>query len=320
MLDGMHKNRNFVHCTFFFTERGSTVGINTSDFTAGDAIGRALKSYVHAATWQWLLTQVATIGTDPKPTAVARVFALLPRQLKSGDKPDTPSVISFDKAVEGPNGLSLIVREWSLVRLARVWVLMAIPKVAEADYVQLIEQLFSYGEMEELVALYAALPVYHHPEAWRSRCKEGIRSNIGPVRRAVMVDNPYPERFLDEAAWNQLVLKAFFTDEAISRIIGLRQRNNRRLAQSLTDYAYERHAAHREINPMLWILVGPFMDERTFNLMERVIKESGQPLEQRAIAYAFKHSNHSPAHQYIEENDLPAALSDHRNTPWEAWR
>ena len=290
--------------------------VNTSDVTIGDAIGRALKSCVHASAWQWLSAQVENLAADPTPGAVARVFTSVPRQLKSGDASPT---VSLDEVFEGPNGLPLMVSDWSVARLARVWVLMAIPKADETDYVQLIGRLFKYGDMEELVALYSALPVYHYPEAWELRCTEGIRSNIGPVRHAVMVNNPYPAGFLGEEAWNQLVLKAFFTDEDIPGIIGLKQRNNHRLAQALTDYAYERYAAQREINPMLWILVGPFTDERAFDLMVRIIESSLSQLDQQAIAYAFKHSHYDRAQLYLKEHDLPDSLSAYHDTPWETW-
>lgn len=290
--------------------------VNTSDVTNGDVIGRALKSHLDASSWQWLSAQVESLAADPSPGAVARLFTSLPRQLKSND---ILSTISLSERWEGPGGLSLLAQEWTIVRLARVWLLMYLPKLDEADYVQLIERLFKYGDMEELVALYSALPVYHYPEAWKYHCTEGIRSNIASVRHAVMVNNPYPARFLDEEAWNQLMLKAFFTDEDIPNIVGLKQRNNPRLAQALTDYAYERHAAQREINPMLWIFVGPFMDERAFDLMERIMKGSHLPIEKQAIAYAFKHSDSVRAQQYLKEHDVPDSLLESRGTPWEVW-
>lgn len=290
--------------------------VNTSDVTNGDAIGRALKLHLDAPSWQWLSSQVENLAADPNRGTVARIFTSLPRQLKSGNMPST---VSLNEVWEGPSGRSLVVREWSVLRLARVWLLMHIPKLDETGYVQLIELLFKYGEMDELVALYSALPIYHYPEIWRSRCTEGIRSNIGSVRHAVMVDNPYPARFLDDEAWNQLVLKAFFTDEDIPRIVGLKQRNNLRLAQALTDYAYERHAAQREINPMLWILVGPFMDERAFDLMEHIMKKSHLPIEQCAIAYAFRHSDSVQAQQYLKGYDVPVSLLESHGTPWETW-
>jgi hypothetical protein len=292
------------------------VDVNTSDVIIDDAIGRTLKSLLHEQEWQWLSAQTQIVAADPQPGTVARVFTSLPKQLKSVNN---QAYVSLDKAYLGHNQLPLLVQDWSVVRLARVWVLMAIPQLVNADYLQLIERLFKYGEMEELIALYSALPVYHYPETWKSRCEEGIRSNIGLVRHAVMVHNAYPSRFLDEAAWNQLVLKAFFTDEDIPNIVGLAGRNNRRLAQALTDYAYERYAAKREINPMLWILVGPFIDERAYDLMARIMEESRTLLERKAIAYAFKRSSFDRTRVYVKGNEELVALSDRNRTPWQAW-
>ncbi len=290
--------------------------VGTEEITAGDAVADVLKSHLSADDWQWLLAAVQQIASDAQATSVARIFTSLPRYIRSGN---THTSISLDQECQGPNQLPLVVDNWPVVRLARVWMLMIIPRLIQEDYVQLIERLFKYGDMEELIALYTALPAYHYPAAWQSRCKEGIRSNIEPVRHAVMVHNPYPSRFLDEAAWNQLVLKAFFTDEDIPNIMGLSERNNPRLAQALTDYAYERYAAKRDINPMLWILVGPFMEERAYDLMERILNESTAPLERQAIAYAFKHNSFGRALEYAAVNDGIIALSDANGTPWEMW-
>ncbi|WP_257669711.1 EboA domain-containing protein [Parapedobacter tibetensis] len=229
-------------------------------------IANRIEQHINGTEWKWLLNNLNDIA-DPQPQLVARIFTTIPRNIRSIDK---DLYISFAEEENiGRNQLPLLVKDWTLVRLIRVWVLMHIPARDQAGYVRLIEQLFKYGEMEELVALYAALPIYHYPAAWRLRCVEGIRSNIGAVRHAIMIHNHYPSQFLDEGAWNQLVLKAFFTDEDIHNIVGLKQRNNEKLAQALVDYAYELHAAKRSINPMLWILVAPFMDARAYRLMEQ---------------------------------------------------
>lgn len=290
--------------------------VNTSAVNIGDGIGRALKSHLQPSTWQWLSAQVARIAVDPTPGLVARTFTSLPRELRTDQK---APLVSVNEPLECPHGLSLTVQGWTAVRLARVWVLSCIPELDEPGYVQLIERLFKYGDMEELAALYSALPVYHYPQAWLPRCKEGIRSNIGHVRHAVIVNNAYPAHYLDEDAWNQLVLKAFFTEEDIPHIIGLKRRNNTRLAEALTDYAYERYAAQRQINPMLWILVGPFMDNRAFELMQRIMDESALAVEQQAIAYAFAHSDHGAAQRYLRDREINASFSEPRGTPWEIW-
>lgn len=264
------------------------------------AIADCATPHVRDAEWQWLVGRLDRIAADPEPSLIARVFTSIPRNLKSVDKQVRISL----KAPEslGRNGLPLLVMDWPLVRLLRVWMLMHIPRLEQAAYVQLIERLFAYGEMEELTALYAALPVYHYPDAWHQRCAEGIRSNMGTVRDAVVVGNAYPSAYLSDAEWNQLVLKAFFTDTDIHGIIGLEARNNERLAEALVDYAYELHAAKRPINPMLWKLVAPFMDNRAYTLMESIVRTSQSPGVRKAIVEAFDRSNFAPARKFLNEN------------------
>jgi hypothetical protein len=85
----------------------------------------------------------------------------------------------------------------------------------------------------------------------------------------VICNNPYPYEFLSEPAWNQLVMKAFFTEKPIHLIYGLDARANQDLAKILTDYAHERWAAHRTIHPQLWRCVGKFINEDNFKDIER---------------------------------------------------
>ncbi|HEY0274299.1 MAG TPA: EboA domain-containing protein [Chitinophaga sp.] len=145
-------------------------------------------------------------------------------------------------------------RNWPAHRLARAWWLLQWPAAQEDTYVRSISALFQTGSMEELTALYSCLPLLAWPEHWVAQTAEGIRSNIGDVLEAIMLHNPYPARYLPEAAWNQLVLKAFFTAKPVQDITGLQERNNLELQQMLRDYAAERTAAGRTVDPQLELL------------------------------------------------------------------
>src|SRR5436853_6418727 len=95
------------------------------------------------------------------------------------------------------------------------------------NYIRIIEHLFKAAEMNELVALYSSLPLLAYREVWKFRCTEGIRSHIGNVLEAIMYDNPYPSKYLDEPAWNQMVLRAFLTEKNVARLTGLDQIANK---------------------------------------------------------------------------------------------
>ena len=200
------------------------------------------------------------------------------------------------------------VHNWSIDRLCRVWLLLHIDHSKKDNYFHAIENLFMAAEMNELVALYSSLPVLHYPEMWRGRCAEGIRSNIGTALEAIICNNPYPSEQLGEAAWNQLVMKAFFTDKPIHLIIGLDQRANKDLANILCDYANERWAATRIVNPQLWRCVGKFIDEKNFPNIQRIYY-SIDPIEKEAAALACYASDYPAAKELLnQKNSLKSQI------------
>lgn len=144
---------------------------------------------------------------------------------------------------------------WTNDGAARTLLLLALPHNNAAEYLQILEQLFTTADMGELVALYQALPLLPYPEQYRLRAAEGLRSNMIPVFNAIALYNPYPQDYFDELAWNQMVLKALFVGSPLRLIQGLELRANPTLAQMLTDYANERLAASRTVSPELWQLV-----------------------------------------------------------------
>jgi len=144
---------------------------------------------------------------------------------------------------------------WTTDGAARTLLLLALPHNGAAEYLQVLEQLFTTADMGELVALYQALPLLPYGEQYRLRAAEGVRSNMIPVFNAIALHNPYPQDYFDELAWNQMVLKALFVGSPLRQIQGLELRSNPTLGQMLTDYANERLAAHRSVSPELWQLV-----------------------------------------------------------------
>jgi hypothetical protein len=189
---------------------------------------------------------------------------------------------------------------WTADRLSRVWLLLQLDAADKDKYYRSIENLFLSAEMNELVALYSALPLLAYPEIWVKRCSEGIRSNIGSVLEAIMYHNPYPAENLEQAAWNQMILKAFFTEKQIQLIYGLDSRANKALAYTLTDYARERWAAGRKVNPMLWRLAGKFIDDKIFNdILTGLVNDDAA--EKNAIALAVSESDYGPAKALFKE-------------------
>lgn len=244
--------------------------------------------------WNWLETELVKLDAGDTDTFGA-AFVMMPR--KTGKQAIPITAGERDELLQYRRGLN--IETWTVDRISRTCLLMNLPAENEAAYVSMIENLFHAAEMNELIALYGALPLLAYPAQWRARCSEGIRSNIGQVLEAVMCDNPYPAEQLDEPAWNQLVLKAIFTEKPLLRIVGLRERANATLAHSISDFAHERWAAHRTVNPLVWINVEKFIDDRILGDLRR-LAHSTNILEQKAAALLCSQTVHSPAAALLE--------------------
>ncbi len=194
----------------------------------------------------------------------------------------------------------LIFNGFSLDRLCRVFCLSLLVATDKKTYFTVIEALFLTADLNEQVGIYSALPVLAWPELWEKRCAEGVRSNMSPVLEAIMYFNPYPFQNLDEQAWNQLVLKAFFTDKKLQNITGLFARNHRDLALILVDYARERRSAEREVDPILWRLVGPFACAGLMADFNLVIN-SDNKMAKKMLAEGIFKSNFEPARILVRE-------------------
>ncbi len=163
-----------------------------------------------------------------------------------------------------PNG-------WSLSQLVRTYLLLLLPNDASSTYVAMLTQLLETAEVDEQVTIYAALPLLAHPEALVPLAVNGLRTNITRVFDAIALQNPFPADYLEEAAWNQMILKAVFMERPLYRIQGADERANPALTRMLVNFAHERWAAGRPVTPELWRFVVPYADGSHRADLERVI-------------------------------------------------
>lgn len=256
-----------------------------------------IRRHLPEGTWDWLSQKGTAIKNSTAATELNTAFAFIPRN--TGRHPVELTVdesLQVEALAPGSN-----LSGWTIDQLCRVWLLMQVPADEEKTYHSRIVNLFNAAEMNELVALYSALPFLAYPTAWKKQCAEGIRSNIGIVLEAIMYNNPYPAQYLDENAWNQVVLKAFFTEKDINRVAGIDKRANQKLADTLLDYVNERWAAGRTVSPHLWRLVGPFINQNTMPYIEKLFA-SDNITESQAAALACSVSGYEPAKQLLEKH------------------
>lgn len=216
-------------------------------------LGAVLRKYTTSGQWDWATEQI----NKPQPQLTTAFVVATTKIGKETVQLSEEEHVALQALRSG-----LTIQNWTCSHLFRVWLLLHIDVTDKQRYTQLIERLFRVADLNELVALYSALPLLAYPDSWRMRCAEGVRSNMGDVLRAVICNNPYPSEELQESAWNQLVLKAFFVDLPVEQIIGIHERANARLAETLADYVAERKSAGRDVHPKIYELMSGFVEEK----------------------------------------------------------
>jgi len=192
--------------------------------------------------WKWLEEQLGKVkmSSDHIYGTFSSLSRILPKK--------AVELLDADREALQLIAPGFQMRAWDTHRLARMLLLLNLRDLMEADYVRVLNHLFDYADISEMVALYSSLIVLEYPDHWKSVCVEGIRMNIGLVHEAIMYDNPYPFFYLDNAAWNQLILKAIFNDMQLAYIVGIYARMNEPLISALLDYVAEREAAGRTVS------------------------------------------------------------------------
>lgn len=191
---------------------------------------------------------------------------------------------------------------WSADQLGRTLLVLSITEWNKEEFLDILEKTFVSSDMREAVALYKSLPILPYPKALRGRAAEGIRSNITSVFNAVALRNPYPADYMDEDAWNQVVLKALFVGSPLYLIQDIDGRINEKLADMLVDYAHERWAAERSVSPELWRPVGPFAEDETVEDLQKVLNHA-EEIHQQAAVLALSASPSTRAQQLVKERD-----------------
>lgn len=217
-----------------------------------------LSQHISESALEWLGNKQSEIANGAGEKCFFTAFSAVHRYIGKQNLQLTSQDLEIAK-----NLLSdWVPSHWRTDQVGRSLLLLALPNDNLEKYGRSLDQIFSNADMGELVVLYQSLPLLPYPEIHRKRAAEGIRSNMLVVFQAVALQNPYPANYLDDIAWNQMVLKAIFVDSPLDLIWGLDRRANPELAIMLINYVRERQAANRPVTAQLWQLVKPFINHR----------------------------------------------------------
>lgn len=162
------------------------------------------------------------------------------------------------------------------LQLGRIYLLV---KVLESDsdfFTPKISNIIQVADTTELETFLKFLIILPNPANYKSTAVDALRTNITPVFDAISLNNPYPSVYFDDAQWNQMYLKAAFMQRDLSLIIDVDKKANKELSRIISDFAHERWAASRDVDPLFWRPVGKFIDEGLLNDMRKLFESSNK--------------------------------------------
>jgi hypothetical protein len=192
---------------------------------------------------EWLEDNKPRPGRPLNSVAFRALFAGAGRRLRGSDV-----ALSAETQAE-LSGLGIVAPSgWGLDGLARAALLIEFLAASSTErHVPLVRELYLKGDEREQAAVLRSLALLPDPARFLEIGTDGCRTNVRDVFEAIACENPYPAAHFPDAAFNQLVLKAYFVGVPVSRVVGLERRKTPELRRMASDYASERRAAGRSV-------------------------------------------------------------------------
>ena len=181
----------------------------------------------------WLAESVAAIEADP--AAIRTRFPMAGRKtgrgpLRPGDDPDD-------------------VHAWTVDDAVRTLLLVALGDRVEEE----LAELYRFGDAAERRGLLRALPYLPLGDRALWLVDDAVRANDTRLVAAAL--GPYATRVLDDAAYDQAVLKCVFIGVPIRPLDGLPARATPETARMLAAFVHERVGAGRDVPAEVWDVI-----------------------------------------------------------------
>jgi len=271
-----------------------------------------LQSRLPVPAFEWLDTELRGLQAKPEQARWFKALGMAPRKLGKADLHPTAAELQAAQALR--QGLD--PSEWSVDQTARMAFTLAFYQGDEASFVQQMGVLVDTSEINELLAIFRGFALFPHPQALEPKAREAIRSTMRPVYEAMSHRNPYPLEFFDEAAWNQMIVKAFFLDSSIWQIQGVDDRYNADLSVMLISLVQERWAAARFIAPEIWRCAVPYANAEGVEVILQALAGKGAERELQMIAKVCQHFPQLCPPEVVQAIKAKAWMVEPSTLPW----
>lgn len=232
------------------------------------AIETLLSKNLIAEEYRWLQQAISAITEEKTARKLYLNYSL------SGAKIQKGKLVDFTGANEQLQDY-LSKQHANTVELARIYMLLAALE-SDGSFKDAVKNLIQIADKSELETFLKYLTFLPNPKYYQFAAVEALRTNISTVFEAITKYNPYPAAFFTDQQWNQMYLKAAFMQLDLSTIEKIDERANADLARIISDYAHERWAASREIDPYFWRPISNFIDDNLAVDIKRLFESTNR--------------------------------------------
>ncbi|PCJ93247.1 MAG: hypothetical protein COA50_14545 [Flavobacteriaceae bacterium] len=263
---------------------------------------------LNADVKDWILLKIELITQNKSTKDLYLTYTLLASKVTAEPVKFTSDseLISFLKS-----------QEMNALQLARIFLLVKTLEVDNDFFKVKVANLIQVADKTELETFLKFLVLLPNASDYISVAVDALRTNISSVFNAIALNNPYPAVYFNEQQWNQMYLKAVFIESELGEILNVDDRGNDDLSRIISDYAHERWAASREINPLFWRPVSKHINEKLLKDMQRLLA-SDAVVENKAGALCCHNSDNPKAKELLNgypelKNEMEAGTLNWKN-------
>lgn len=243
-------------------------------------LSKIIESNVDSIVKNWLAEKIDTVISEKSVKTLYLTYSLI------GSKVDLQGEFNID-AVQDDLKEYILLQNGNIRQLTRMYLLINVLEADEVFFSPKIANIIQVADTGELETFLKFLILLPNPEKYKTAAVDSLRTNISTVFNAIAFNNPYPGKYFDESQWNQMYLKTAFMQGDLSAIKDIDKRANKDLARIISDYAHERWAASRDIDPYFWRPVTKFLNNDLLKDMQRLLQSENAAENEAAALCLF---------------------------------
>ncbi len=258
---------------------------------------------------KWLQEKVALIIENKSTKDLYLTYSLLASKVKEKEASELLDAVSDVQKY-------LREKDATLLEIARIYLLVAVLEADDSFFEPKVANIIQVADKAELETFLKFLVLLPNPENYKSTAVDALRTNIVSVFDAITLKNPYPGLYFSDEEWNQMYLKAAFLERDLSKINDVAIKANKELARIISDYAHERWAAGRNVDPYFWRPVTKFLDQGLLKDMSRLFNNESVLVKKSASLCCF-YSDNKEAKELLSNYPKLLQLIKNKELSWE---